>query len=57
MGEKLIVCPACNGTGQADKVDRGPFTHGTCEPCGTSGWVSPSTLRRERAALSREEGR
>lgn len=46
MMGKLVVCPACNGTGQKDKVDRGAFAPGNCEPCLTTGWVDPRTGKR-----------
>ena len=32
-------CKDCNMTGQADKVNRGFFAPGTCQPCKGSGWI------------------
>jgi len=43
---KLVVCQACNGTGQKDKANRGVFAPGDCEPCRSSGWVDLKTGKR-----------
>lgn len=51
----LILCPGCDGTGQKDKVWRGNFAPGDCEPCLSSGWVDPDTKRRP--ALRQKEGK
>lgn len=41
-----VICAACAGTGFTDKVNRGFFAPGDCDPCNTSGWVNPQTGRR-----------